>query len=78
MQDFSGGPEAKVLVWEDSTCHGATKSSVPQLLNLHSRAHMLQLLSPHVANYWSPSAKSPCSAAREATATRSPCAETRE
>ena len=57
MKDFPGGPEGKVLVWEDSTRHGAPKSSVPQLLNLHSRAHMLQPLSPHVANYWSLSSR---------------------
>ena len=46
MKDCPGGPEVKVLVWEDSTCHGTTKSSVPQLLSLHSKAHMLQLLKP--------------------------------
>ena len=32
------------LVWEDPTCYGTTKSHVPQLLSLCSRAEELQLL----------------------------------
>ena len=38
------------LVWEDSTCRGATKPvSVTQLLSLRSRAREPQLLSPRAA-----------------------------
>ncbi|KAJ8796143.1 hypothetical protein J1605_002272 [Eschrichtius robustus] len=33
-------------VWEDPTCHGATKAHVPQLLSLRSRASEPQLLKP--------------------------------
>ena len=33
-------------IWEDPTCRGATKPSVPQLLSLCSRAREPQLLSP--------------------------------
>ena len=32
------------LVWEDSTCYGATKTCVPQPLSPHSKAHEPQLL----------------------------------
>ena len=36
----------QALVREDSTCRGATGPRAPQLLSLHSRARVLQLLSP--------------------------------
>ena len=36
------GTQVRSLVWEDSTCHGATHS--PQLLSLYSRAQEPQLL----------------------------------
>ena len=39
------GTYVRLLVWEDSTCHGAAKAHVPQLLSLYSRAHRPQLLS---------------------------------
>ena len=39
------GTQVQALVWEDPTCHGATKP-VPQLLSLRSRAREPQLLSP--------------------------------
>ena len=32
------GTQVRSLVWEDSTCHGATKACAPQLLSLHFRA----------------------------------------
>ena len=34
------------LIWEDPTCHGATKAHVPQLLSLCYRAQKLQLRKP--------------------------------
>ena len=34
------------LIWEDSTCCGATKTCEPQLLSLSSRALEPQLLNP--------------------------------
>ena len=40
------GAQVLFLVREDPTCHGATKTCVPQLLSLRSRAHMPQLLKP--------------------------------
>ena len=42
----NAGDSVGSLVWEDSTCLGATKS---QLLSLYSRVHELQLLSPYTA-----------------------------
>ena len=43
------GTRVQALVWEDPTCLGATKPSVPQLLSLRSRACEPQLLSPRPA-----------------------------
>ena len=43
------GTQVRSLVWEDPTCRGATKPSVPQLLSLCSRACEPQLLSPRAA-----------------------------
>ena len=46
------GTQVWSLVWEDSTCHGATKPWVPQLLSTHFKAseldwaHITQLLKP--------------------------------
>ena len=40
------GTQIRALVWEDPTCHGATKAHEPQLLSLCSRAREPQLLSP--------------------------------
>ena len=36
------GAQVRSLVWEDSTCHGATKARVPQLLSLCSGACAVQ------------------------------------
>ena len=52
------GTQARSLVWEDSTCRGATK---PMYYN-----YWTCTLEPASSNYWSP-----CSARREATALRS-------
>ena len=41
------GTQVRVLVWEDPTCRGATKSVCHQLLSLRSRAREPQLLSPY-------------------------------
>ena len=40
------GTQARALVREDPTCHGATKVRAPQLLSLRSRAREPQLLKP--------------------------------
>ena len=58
------GTQVQALVREDPTCRGATK---PVCHNYWACA--LELANH---NYWSPRAYSPCSATREATATRSP------
>ena len=60
------------LVREDPTCCGATEPHAPQLLNLRSRAHEPQLLSPRAATT---AARMPRACARQqskATAMRSP------
>ena len=48
------GMQVPALVWEDPTCHGATKPRAPQLLSLRSRAHEPQLLSPHAPQLLKP------------------------
>ena len=58
------GTRIRALLWEDPTCCGATK---PVRHNYWVRA-----LEPTCHTYWSPSAQSPCSATREATAMRIP------
>ena len=57
------GTQVRALVWEDPTCHGATK---PVRHNYWAWA-----LEPTSHNYWSPHAYSLCSATREATIMRS-------
>ena len=43
------GTQVRALLWEDPTCHRATKAHVPQLLSLSSGAHEPQLLSLRAA-----------------------------
>ena len=63
------GTRVRSLVWEDPTCHGATK--------LVHHNYWACALEPTSHNYWSPRAWSLCSATREATAMRSLCTTTK-
>ena len=58
------GTRVQALVQEDPTCRGATK--------LVRHNYWACALEPASHNYWSPRTYSPWSAAREATAVRSP------
>jgi len=65
------GTRVRSLFWEDSTCHGATKAHMPQLLEpTCSRAQEPQLLSQNTYSL--------CSATREVTEIINPCTATRE
>ena len=55
------GTQVQSLVWEDSTCHGATKACAPQLLSLHFRACAFNKRSHRSASPCSTRKSSSCS-----------------
>ena len=53
------GTQVQFLVWEDPTCSPGTWAPVPQLLSLHSGAHVLQPLKPSCSRACAPQREKP-------------------